>query len=545
MGKKRKNRKRADRKREDNKRATTGDAGGAAADTRDADQDPDQGTGGKVIDRGESRLVIKGNGNVQGGDGQPRKLSVQPRVVEPVKPDLRGVVEAREEEVVKLQRSGKPGGDRVKPEKAKLDKLGKAPRREERQEEGWGKEMGVGWWLLIAGLCALALLVGGMALKHFHDGELADSVETRDTELVPLGPQDDPYEGSPQKWFHENMTANKKQAVSLLRRYLAAGTSRERSSLVRNPDDFLKRVDAWPHKFRPRAVDDEHCTWSVSDNQGRAYLLLRGLDADFMPMRACFVRDDATGKIVLDWQASVGWSETPMDAMKQRLTRRQAVIDQARLDYEAAVRKAELARKAYGKKLAEYRRQVEAWKNATAEYVVKNGDTLGKIAASLGVSVSDLVKANSLASTAINIGQRLKIPAHPGQSENLPAPEPPREPAAGPARPPELPAQPYTQPVALRCLLSRRNEHYLGPYNERQHSAFMLSSPDRQTYVWAYVPRDSQLDLRLRRLLDHGRFVVDLKKDLRVTVRVKRSAKDALPSQLELVELLHPDWVAP
>ncbi len=85
----------------------------------------------------------------------------------------------------------------------------------------------------------------------------------------------------------------------------------------------------------------------------------------------------------------------------------------------------------------------------------------------------------------------------------------------------------------------------VGPYNETKHSAFMIKSPDRQTYLWAYVLRDSPLDQSLRRHLDHGRFVVDLKKDVPVTIRVKRSKKDALPFQLELVELVHSGWVTP
>ncbi len=97
----------------------------------------------------------------------------------------------------------------------------------------------------------------------------------------------------------------------------------------------------------------------------------------------------------------------------------------------------------------------------------------------------------------------------------------------------------------MRCKDRRRDEFYAGPYNDKDHAAFMLIAADSAYYMWAYTPRDSALDLELRRLLDHGRFVVDLKKDLRVTVRVRRSQKDALPSQLELMELIHPEWVTP
>lgn len=110
---------------------------------------------------------------------------------------------------------------------------------------------------------------------------------------------------------------------------------------------------------------------------------------------------------------------------------------------------------------------------------------------------------------------------------------------------PAMPAPVITEPVLLRCLLARRNEFYAGPYNDQDHAAYMILSPDKNEYLWAYVDRDSELDGELRKLLDHGSFVVDLKKDIRVTVRVRSGKKDALPSQLELMELVHPEWVKP
>ncbi len=97
----------------------------------------------------------------------------------------------------------------------------------------------------------------------------------------------------------------------------------------------------------------------------------------------------------------------------------------------------------------------------------------------------------------------------------------------------------------LRGLLRRRNEFYAGPYNDEEHAAFMISSYDQEHYFWGYTKRDSALDIELRKLLDHGSFVVDLKKDIPVTLRVKKGQKDALPSQLELMEFVFPEWVKP
>ena len=48
---------------------------------------------------------------------------------------------------------------------------------------------------------------------------------------------------------------------------------------------------------------------------------------------------------------------------------------------------------------------------ATKEYVVKNGDTLGAIAYSNGVSIRQLKELNGLSSNMVRIGQKLKVPA--------------------------------------------------------------------------------------------------------------------------------------
>lgn len=108
-----------------------------------------------------------------------------------------------------------------------------------------------------------------------------------------------------------------------------------------------------------------------------------------------------------------------------------------------------------------------------------------------------------------------------------------------------LPDEIHTDSVLVRCMLRKRDEFYAGPYNDQDHSAFMLLSADKMHHMWGYAPKGSELDLQLRSVLDHGSFVVNLKKDQRVTLRVRVNEKDALPSQLEMVELVNPEWVTP
>lgn len=79
----------------------------------------------------------------------------------------------------------------------------------------------------------------------------------------------------------------------------------------------------------------------------------------------------------------------------------------------------------------------------TTTYTVKSGDTLTKIAKAHGTTVKALQSANGLATTKINVGQKLKIPSKPAAvAPTAPAPMP--EPMAAPA--PVLP--PTTAPAA-------------------------------------------------------------------------------------------------
>ena len=108
-----------------------------------------------------------------------------------------------------------------------------------------------------------------------------------------------------------------------------------------------------------------------------------------------------------------------------------------------------------------------------------------------------------------------------------------------------LPAEIYTESVVLRCMIRKKNDFYAGPYNDRDYSAYMLLSSDKMHHMWGYAVRGSELDLKLKGVLDHGGFIVALKKDQKVTLRVRMAKKEALPSQVELVELEHPEWVSP
>jgi LysM repeat protein len=83
--------------------------------------------------------------------------------------------------------------------------------------------------------------------------------------------------------------------------------------------------------------------------------------------------------------------------------------------------------------------------SATTSYTVKSGDTLHRIAKKFGTSVKAIEGANSLSSTKIKVGQKLKIPAKAEAAAPVAAPAP-AEPAAPAALPP--PTAPAPAPAA-------------------------------------------------------------------------------------------------
>ena len=93
--------------------------------------------------------------------------------------------------------------------------------------------------------------------------------------------------------------------------------------------------------------------------------------------------------------------------------------------------------------------KVSSYNGATKQYVVKSGDSLGKIAYSNGITIKCLKEMNGLKKNTIHIGQKLKIPAEKPVAavKSAPAPAPKAvapatevKPAAAPA--PEAPAAP-------------------------------------------------------------------------------------------------------
>ena len=93
--------------------------------------------------------------------------------------------------------------------------------------------------------------------------------------------------------------------------------------------------------------------------------------------------------------------------------------------------------------------RASSYNGATKEYVVKSGDTVGKIAFAHGITASCLREMNGLKNNNIRIGKKLKVPAEKPVAEakkEAPAKQP--EGVAAAAVAPKAPAQEEAKPTA-------------------------------------------------------------------------------------------------
>ena len=89
--------------------------------------------------------------------------------------------------------------------------------------------------------------------------------------------------------------------------------------------------------------------------------------------------------------------------------------------------------------------RISSYKGATKEYVVKSGDSLGKIAYSNGITIKCLKEMNGLKKNTIRIGQKLKIPAEKPVAAAKVAPASAKSAAAPVAAQQSAPAAPVAE----------------------------------------------------------------------------------------------------
>ncbi|MBK1790678.1 hypothetical protein [Persicirhabdus sediminis] len=119
-------------------------------------------------------------------------------------------------------------------------------------------------------------------------------------------------------WFHENSNRIHELALQQLKDfYKAEDTDNMRSAarLLRSDDSFTSSAAQYYFFPRLRLDDDRNIHWGVKANGANSYLILNGVEKDFMPASVYFVRDGDGLKI--DWDASVCFSDIPFSDLEE------------------------------------------------------------------------------------------------------------------------------------------------------------------------------------------------------------------------------------
>lgn len=103
-------------------------------------------------------------------------------------------------------------------------------------------------------------------------------------------------------------------------------------------------------------------------------------------------------------------------------------------------------------------------------------------------------------------------------------------------------------PKLLRALITKKASYDAIVGNVDQ-SGYLLASEDGGQFIFAFIPLDSvenkKNDEDLKALLNYGRVSTALKKDLRVSVKIRYGDELGKGSRFEIVDFLHEGWVRP
>jgi len=96
----------------------------------------------------------------------------------------------------------------------------------------------------------------------------------------------------------------------------------------------------------------------------------------------------------------------------------------------------------------------------------------------------------------------------------------------------------------IRCLVEKK-AIYDRVFGGVKHSGFVLSIPNSDAFIFAYVPlateKQKRFNEELLEVLQYGKFVMALKRDEPVRVSVRFGEK----GYFEITDFKHAEWVTP
>ncbi len=109
--------------------------------------------------------------------------------------------------------------------------------------------------------------------------------------------------------------------------------------------------------------------------------------------------------------------------------------------------------------------------------------------------------------------------------------------------PDELATAVADRKVLVRCILEK--QPHFDSRADQKRSWFLMTLPGSEEPLWGFAPTESPLDGELLDLFHFGRFILERKDDVRVIVRIGRTAEDLKENQVEILELVTEEWVQP
>lgn len=103
---------------------------------------------------------------------------------------------------------------------------------------------------------------------------------------------------------------------------------------------------------------------------------------------------------------------------------------------------------------------------------------------------------------------------------------------------------PTENPLAVRVILSP-SPYYLPSMPETEYESYQLTCLHDDTVVWGYVKRESREHSQIRQLLQQDAALLDPAREIRVTVRLKKTDDISSQNRFFITEMLHKDWVMP
>lgn len=86
-------------------------------------------------------------------------------------------------------------------------------------------------------------------------------------------------------------------------------------------------------------------------------------------------------------------------------------------------------------------------------------------------------------------------------------------------------------------------EFYTFALPEGEFRSYRLKSPDRESDLWAYVPRDGELDQKLMALFSPSQITGAVRTEAQVTLHMEPGPEEGLPNQWAIQNLTSLDWL--